>query len=442
MSQILFRGAYRFKRPNVLVYYDTFMKRQWLKYEELIKEANGQLRKIIDYAYSYVPYYKNLFNDLNISPKDINSIEDLQKLPILTKDIIKNNFESFTPENISSLKFINDSTGGSTGVPLKYRMSLEDYERGIALLYRGWSYAGYKLGDKVAVIAGSSLIPNIKVDFKKRIYDFFLNEKHYSSFNLSEENLYTYLRSLNSWKPQFIRGYASSIYLVAKFIDDNHLPIKFHPKAIFTTAEKLFEHQRKIIEKVFDTEVFDTYGVNDGGVSAYECPMHRGLHIDMERAILEVVDEDGRQIFDKAGRILATSLYNYALPFIRYDTGDIGILSSERCACGRETPLLKEIIGRTTESLKLNGITIGSPVLTVLMGGFDIEQYQIIQNSEDSITIKIVKGKNFSNRDEDFIRKSFFSHVGKIDIKFEYVESIIPPEGQKHKFIINKVDRV
>ena len=265
MHHLLFKLAYKFKRPNVLTYYDEFMKSQWFKYEELVKEANKQLKNIVSYAYNYVPYYTKLFDTLKISPEDINSTEDLQKLPILTKDIIRKNSEDFVPKNIKALKFVNSSTSGSTGAPLKYRMSFEDYERGTALLYRGWSYAGYKLGDKVAVIAGSSLIPNVKADFTRKMFDFLLNQKHYSSYNLSEESLYKYLQDLNSWKPKFVRGYASSIYLLAKFIYDNHLLVKFHPKAIFTTAEKLLEHQRKMIEKVFNAEVFDNYGLNDGG---------------------------------------------------------------------------------------------------------------------------------------------------------------------------------
>jgi len=415
------------------------MKTQWFEYEKILENADKQLKNIVDYANTYVPYYNTLFAEYGISPESIESIEDLQRIPILTKDIIKKNFEEFTPKNIKSLRFITNTTGGSTGVPLKYRMSLEDYERGIALLYRGWSYAGYKLGDKSAVIAGTSLIPNIKTDFSRKIFNFFLNQRNYSSYNLSEENLYKYLKNLNSWKPEFIRGYVSSIFLFAKFVHDNRLVVKFRPKAIITTSEKLFKYQRELMEGVFNSEVFDTYGLNDGGVSAYECSMHKGLHIDTERAILEVVDENDRQIFDKPGKILATSLYNYALPFIRYDTGDIGVLSSEKCDCGRETFLLKEIIGRATDSLTLNGVNIGSPVLTVLMGRFDIQQYQIVQESESSITIKIVKGEHFSKDDEDFIRKSFYNHVGNIDIKFEYVNSIMPFKGQKHKFIINNL---
>jgi len=144
------------------------MKSQWLKYVELEKKAEEQLRNIISYAYNHMPYYKELLTNLNISVNDIKTIKDLQKLPILTKEIIKINHNAFISDNINSLKYINGSTGGSTGIPLKYRMSLEDYERGIALLYRGWSMTGYRLGDKLAILAEKSLIPDSKTDIKKK----------------------------------------------------------------------------------------------------------------------------------------------------------------------------------------------------------------------------------------------------------------------------------
>jgi phenylacetate-CoA ligase len=162
------------------------------------------------------------------------------------------------------------------------------------------------------------------------------------------------------------------------------------------------------------------------------------MHIDMERAILEVVDEGGKQVIGKPGRILATSLYNFAFPFIRYDTGDIGVMSYSKCACGRELPLLKELVGRTTDVLELNGKRIGSPVLTVLLGKFDIEQYQIIQEAKGFLTFRIVKGKSYSQDDEEFIRKSLISHLGPVEMVFDYVPSITPEHGNKHKFIIRK----
>jgi len=435
----IFVLGYSLKSPQLLKYYRQFQRTQWCSFSELKERQEKQLRKLIGFVYKNVPYYTKLFNQIGVKPSDITTVNDLERLPILTKQIIKRNWQDFVPKNINKLKYVSGSTGGSTGTPLKYRMSLEDYERGIALLFRGWGYAGYKLGDKVAIIAGSSLIPTTKSDLKKKIHGFFLNQRYYSSFDMSEKNLFQYFCDINKWKPDFIRGYASSIYLFAKFIQDNNLRLEFQPKAIFTTAEKLFDKQRYLIEQVFNTKVFDNYGLNDGGISAYECEAHNGLHIDMERAILEVVDNNGKQIINKEGKILATSLYNYDLPFIRYDTGDLGVISDSKCACGRKTFLLKEIVGRVTDFLKLNNIIIGSPVLTVLMGKFDIEQYQIIQENYDSITCKIIKGKTYKKEDEEFIRRSFYRHVGKINIKFDYVNSIPITKSGKYKFIINNL---
>jgi len=442
LHKFIFKTGNFLKRPNVICHYNHFQKTQWQSLDWLTNQQEKQLGKLTDFAYKNVPYYTKIFDRVGVKPSDIVTIRDLEKLPVLTKQIIKENWQDFIPKNINRLKYKSGSTGGSTGEPLRYRMSGEDYERGVALLYRGWGYAGYNFGDKVAIIAGSSLIPDTKSDFKKKIQDFFLNSRHYSSFEMSEENLFKYFYDINKWKPDFIRGYASAIYLFARFIQNNNLKLRFQLKAIFTTAEKLFSKQRILIEQVLNSKIFDTYGLNDGGVSAYECNEHNGMHIDTERAILEVVDEHGKQIINQQGKILATSLYNYALPFIRYDTGDLGIISDLKCPCGRKTLLLQEIAGRVTDFLKLNNIIIGSPVLTVLMGKFDIEQYQIIQNSPTSIIIKIVQGKAYNKeKDEEFIKKSFFSHVGKIDIKFDYVNLIPTTKAEKYKFIINKSEK-
>lgn len=442
LHNFIFKTGYFFKRPNLLRYYKKFQKTQWQSSKLLKKQQEKQLKNIIHFAYVNVPYYEKLFNKANIKPDEIKTIKDLEKIPILTKEIIKKNWEEFIPKNIDKIKHINGSTGGSTGKPLKYRMSLSDYERSVALLYRGWGFGGYKLGDKVAVIGGSSLVPKSESKIKKNIQDFFLNFRHYSSFEMSEKNLKIYFNKINKWKPYFLRGYASSIYLFAQFIQNNKLKLKFQPKAIFTTAEKLFYQQRKIIEQTFNTKVFDNYGLNDGGISAYECKNHKGMHIDTERSILEIIDDNNKQILNKEGKILATSLYNYALPFIRYETGDMGIVSNKNCGCKRSSLVLKKISGRVTDFLKINNIIIGSPVLTVLMGKFDIKQYQIIQNKPKSIVIKIVTGKNYNKlKDEQFIKESLYSHVGTFKLIFEYKKHILTTGDQKYKFIINNLKK-
>ncbi|MBC8395019.1 MAG: phenylacetate--CoA ligase family protein [Deltaproteobacteria bacterium] len=437
--RMLFIMGFSLKRPKMLQHYTRFQKTQWKSIEWLTRYQEDQLRQLVIYAYENVPYYRQTFDRLDICPTDIRTLQDLEHLPVLTKKTIKANWTEFFPKR--KVKYVHGATGGSTGDPLKYRMSLEDYERGNAILYRSLGYAGYELGDRMAVMAGSSLIPSMKTDLLKKVVDFFLNFRRYSSFEMSEKNLALYYRALNGWQPSFIRGYPTSIYQFARFIKENDLRLDFQPKAVFTTAEKLLDNQRLFIEEVFRTRVFDTYGLHDGGISAFECDAHMGMHISMERSVFEVVDDENRQIVDRKGKILATSLFNYALPFFRYDTGDLGIVSSRACSCGRAMPLLREIYGRETDFLKLNGIIIGSPVLTVLMGSRDIVQHQIIQTGPASIICRIIRGAGFGQKDEDFITQSFYTHIGRIKIDFEYTEHIHPDKtGAKHKFIINRTN--
>lgn len=437
--KMLFKAGYRLKWPNILRYYDDFVARERLPFDVLKARQEEQLCKLIANVYENVPYYSQLFHSLKLKPSDITKIEHLERLPILTKEVIKANFPDFLPKNIRSIRYIDDATGGSTGMPFKYRLEYGDYERSVALMYRGWGYGGYELADRVALLAGSSLIPTRMSRFLSRIQAYCLNKRFFSSFDMSQENLFRYFNYIRRWQPSFIFGYASSIYLFAQFIRENNLTIALPLKGIITTSEKLFDKARQVIEDVFGARVFDMYGLNDGGISAYECERHCGMHIDMERSILECVNDQGRQIVGSTGRLLATSLHNNAFPFIRYETCDTGIVSTAKCACGREMPLLTEISGRVTDFLKLNDITIGSPVLTVLMSKCDIVQYQIVQEDANSINCRIVKEPSYTQAQEQLIRDSFFAHVGKINIKFEYVDSIPATQANKYKFIINNM---
>jgi len=424
--------SYLYKRPLVLKYYYLHKKFKTRKKEIGYQDKN--LRKIIRYSYNNIPYYKELFDSLNLKPSDIKTKEDLKKLPVLTKATIKKNITKFYPNNKYSKKYMNGSTGGSTGAPLKYRVSEESYSMGVALLYRGWSRANYKLGDRVAIIAGGSLVSK-ENSLKKRLQDYLLNFRHYSSYGMDDELILSYAEDMIKWKPKFIRGYATSVFKLAIIVKKNNLENKFKLKAIFTTAEMLSQKHREVITNVFGVEVYDQYGLNDGGVSAYECKYHN-MHIDVERAILESVDKNGKNIFNEDGKILATTLIDKAMPLIRYETGDLGVITEEFCRCGSESLLLKELKGRVTDTLIINGKTIGSPVLTVLLGKVDIIQYQIVQVKNNKIIIKIQKSETYSTKDEDFLRNSLFFQVGEFDLQFEYVDEFITTRNNKHKFII------
>lgn len=438
MNRIIFKTGYLLKRPKIIKYYNEFLQNKFKSIKELEMQQNIALRQMIDFCFDHVPHYQNLFKSLGMTKSDFNSINDLEKLPILDKAQIKSNPEGFYPTNLKG-NFINGSTGGSTGAPLKYRMAEQCYERGVAILFKGWGEAGYRLGDKLAIIAGASLVSNQK-SIMTKIQDYILNFRHYSSYGMNSDTLHKYVLQMNQWKPDYLRGYASALYLLAKHIDEHRIHLHFQLKGIFSTAEVLSINQRVLIEQVFNVRVFDNYGLNDGGISAFECQLHKGMHVNFERSILQTVNDSGKVVTGEIGKIIATSLYNYAMPFIRYDTGDLGFIDDVNiCQCGNPRPLLKKVYGRKTDYLKLNNNVIGSPVLTVLMGKIDIEYYQIIQINAKEIDIMYVKKILLDTKEKSFIERSFFEHVGPIKINFKKVTSDELLAKNKHKFIINEV---
>lgn len=437
MKAMIYKLGYYLKRPMVLNYYNEFLFNESQSIAELEITQLKSLKLLIEFCFDHIPYYQKLFKSIGMLKNDFKSMEDLERLPILTKAQIKSDPKSFRPTNIR-MKYINSSTGGSTGTPLKYRMSKQCYERGLALQLKGWGMAGYKLGDKMAIIAGASLVSNQKT-LKNKVQNYILNNRRYSSYGMDSGILNRYALEINQWKPVYLSGYASSLYLLAKHISENNIDMMFSMNGILSTAEVLSVKQKELIERVFRAKVFDNYGLNDGGVSAYECGTHDGRHIDYERSILQTVDETGKVVVNKMGRIIATSLYNFAMPFIRYDTGDLGLVDTRGCECGSKRALLRSVYGRVTDYLKLNDRVIGSPVLTVLMGKVDFENYQIIQKNFDEIDIKYVKDSYVSDLDESFIKKSFSEHVGNIKINFKKVKLVEFMVENKHKFIVNEV---
>lgn len=397
---------------------------------------NKKLREIIEYCYQNIPYYRTLLTDLGLSRFDFVSTKDLTKLPILTKEIITQHRESFFPVN-KKIKFRECSTGGSTGVPLKYRLSDDSALFASLLLDRGLGMGGYRPGDKMATIAGGSLTGSDK-SLKKYCIERLTNLRFFSSYGMDDELLMRYAKNLIDYQPKYLRGYASALIAVANYMASNNLSQKIKIKSVFSTSETLTDNARRNIEKIFNCDVYDTWGLNDGGASAFECREHKGMHIDTERAIVECIPRDEQSDSQEFGRVVVTSLIEQSMPLIRYDTGDLGRLENRKCACGCNRPRLFLGAGRATDYLKINGKIIGAPVLTVLMGKIPVKQYQIAKTSSKSLVVRIVKDKDYSNIEEDFIIKSLKEKLGQIEIIIEHREIIIPPGSGKHKFIIDE----
>lgn len=428
-----------------LSFYSKYVKNrdaQWNPFEEMQREQVRYLKFLIEFVYEQVPYYRTLFKSLALQPRNIRSIDDLEKLPILTKDIIKANWEELKPANLSVQKYNSRATGGSTGSPMHYRVSKHDRFLGAALLYRGWGYGGYKLGDRMVFLAGSSLDMGTKPWLTKKAHEITRNIRKLSSFDMADAEMRQYADVLSSFRPRFMRGYASSIYFFARWLKENDVTVPALD-AVFTTAERLNPNMRQMIGDVFECEVFDNYGLNDGGVSAFECHEHSGLHIDTERSIMEVVDQDHAQLAEGEGTILATSLHNFAMPFIRYSTGDVATLSDAECECGRQSKKLSEVVGRTVDVfLTPEGKNVHGWFFLMIFWehGQGLKEYQVIQTAIDKIVIKFVPDDTVSEKKLETIKTVIQSKSAGWDVDFKEVTSIDRTRAGKYKFIINEME--
>jgi len=440
-SRSVFILAHQVNDINFYNYYNFLVKNQWRSRQDLEQDQLKRLKGIVRFAYENVPYYHRIFKENHFSPDDINSLKDMEKIPVLTKDIIRNNYEDLKPINIDKIKYLTRGTGGSTGTPLQYRLDKKERFFMAAMMYRGWGYGGYELGDRTLFFGGSSIGTSVKNDALKRINERVRNIRMVSSFSMDDSILNKYIDLINNFKPKFIYGYPSSINLLASYVDKNNVQVH-SPIGIFSTSENLFSPVRRNIENAFDTKVYNTYGLNDGGVTAFECNEHSGLHIDTERSYMEVVDDDHNQLSEGVGKILATSFGNYSMPFIRYDTGDYGDLIDNNCECGRDYQQLKDVVGRSVDILTTpDGKKVHGWLFLYIFWeyGKGIKNYQVVQRSIDKICIYIVPDDDFDEIQMEKVREIVNQRVGGWEIEYHYVDRIEFTSSGKNKFIINEL---
>ncbi len=363
--------------------------------EQLVDIQNKKIKALIRHCYDNVPYYRKTFDSLGISPEEIKCREDLQKLPILTKQDIRDNFEDLKSQDMSFRKIHPSSTGGSTGVPLKFISDIDAWSVQKASTYKAWEWYGFYFGEKIFSIGGNSIVKKSKKSRTslKSMYDMFITRNHkYHSSDMTDDDMKKYYKAFKRLKPSAVRGYASSLSVFARYIERNKLPVN-HVKAVLTTGEKLMPEYRSILQRVFRAPVYDAYGAGDGGILSYECYMHEGLHICEDCCVIEITDKQGNVLNDgEVGYVTTTDLANYSFPFIRYHVGDMSYIKKEKCSCGRQTRLLGEVLGRAGKLLYSKQGLPMSPTMLPIMLHRDLDYHDVtnqeIYNKIDKFQIR------------------------------------------------------
>lgn len=438
-GEILRRTIIPIHYRNWWTYYQQLKETCKLPLEEIKRIQSEGLCVLIKHAYENVPYYHKTFKEAGVKPNDIKNSEDLVKLPILTRSDVRENFNDLIATNFPKEKLVPNATGGSTGEPLQFYVTKESEAWGAAAAHRAYEWYGYEVGDKIAYLWGSPVDSSAQERTRKKLSNFVFRRTYLNAFNMSEEEMERFAQKLIKFKPKAIIAYASAAYIFSRYVKNKGIE-GIRPKVIISQAEKLFDYQREMIEEILECKVFDFYGSREIYTMASECIEHAGYHISAENIVLEFVRNGKHVSLGEKGNILVTNLHNYAMPFIRYENGDIGVPTNETCSCGINLPLMKSIEGRITDALVIGGTIISSPSLTLVFKNHPIKQYQLVQETENKIVIKIVKAEGYSpkNTEELYItmRKIVGDNVG-LDILF--IDNIPPAKSGKHKFIIQNL---
>ena len=408
--------------------------------EKLEKIQNEKLKNLIHYSYNNVPYYRKLFNDNNISPRDIRTKNDLKKIPITKKEDVQENYESIISKKKLRKKHEIIFTSGSTGKPLKILTTKKEIDYNNALILYVALEQGRSLLDKT--IRFHIPEPNTKKSLLSKFGIF----KRYD-LDISD-TLEDVVREYIKISPKHIASSPSFLIEFITYLQENNIKIK-KPRTISLHGEVITLIERRKLTKFFGNKIFNIYGAAEVSRIAFECEKHNGLHIITDGCIVEFLDSEGNEIeSNKEGHIVITNLYNYAMPLIRYDLGDLGIPISKRCYCGRTWPLLKQLTGRKDDifilpnNRKISPNRIPSWHLRSLNG---IKQFEIIQEKKDKILINIIKSQKFNNKSKiklEKAKKALMSFFGPaLEIKINITSGVPKKTDYKKRSIISKVKK-
>lgn len=422
--------------------FDELQKTQWFTPEQIKQYQFARLKALISHAYNTVPYYHSRYDEQGVHPEDIKELSDIAKLPLITREDVREAGSDLISSRYSPSTLIHGHTSGTTGSPLSFFWDKQTCVYNNAVDWRQKLWAGVNYGDRLALFLGRTIVPTDKTEPPFWQQDRIHNMLWMSSFHLSEKYLLHYLKKLCQYKPVAIEGYPSTVYILARYLKaaKKTLPVK----AVFTSSETLLPLQRTVIEERFEAPVFDFYGMAERVAFATQCAEAHEYHLNFEFAINEIVDGNGNAVQEGCeGYLVGTSLLNYGMPFIRYKTNDVTAIKSGQCLCGRYMPRFKGVTTKNEDIVVTQeGKLISSSVLTHPFKPLEaVQESQILQEQIDYLKIKIVRREGYSDNDTKHLIAALRERVGpSMRIELEFVENIPRTPSGKFRWVISKVE--
>ncbi|MDE0399202.1 MAG: hypothetical protein OXL96_15510 [Candidatus Poribacteria bacterium] len=388
-----------------------------------------RLEKLLQHAYQTTPYYRELFK---------TETPDISQIPPLEKQDIRGQLRRLCSTTFTAEQRIENATGGSTGTPLTFYQDRNYWNQRNLSVYYFDRWAGWNFGEPQLIIWGAPADLEDDGHWKHRLGNFWRNQYWLNGFHLTDAAMLAMFEQMNQDLPQTILAYPSSLYQFATFLSDNSLYPKWKLKGIISSAEMLHPHYRALAEIIFKAKVHNRYGGREVGLIAMECAEGR-MHINCRDLYLEI---DSPDPYTEPGEILITQLNNYAMPFIRYRIGDVGMFSAEPCPCGNDLPVLAELLGRSTATFRTRtGTLIHAGYFTRQFYGVKgVEQFQIIQETLKHCVLKVVVNRQWT----EATRRSLVQCIqkalgGDVVVTVKFVDYIPMPASGKREYTISKV---
>lgn len=411
---------------------DTF---DGLPYEDKLAYQQAELEKFVKHAVQHSPFYRRLFE--NIDTTKIREIADLRILPPVDKELLRMNIEDVVTVSRSDAVLAN--TGGTTGKSLTVRMTTSDSMKRMAMLDHFKHRLGFEHRKmRRATFSGKPIVPFRGSESSYWRYNMACKQMLYSTFHLTEENLECYVQSLNRFKPKALDGFFSSICTIANFIERHNLDVTFEPVAVFPTSETVTETGRQLIERVFNTKVYDQYASSEGAPFVTECVQGR-LHVELSSGVIERRSSQNDEI-------LVTSFHTHGTPLIRYAIGDsmeFGEVS--RCECGITSPIIEKILGRKSDFIYgANGARVNAANIANAFkyAPNSVIRAQVVQLRKNEIRVLLETDQNlYDAAAEAVIRRELSSKLGnEMAVLFEYVDTIPQESSGKYRLVKNMLD--
>ena len=441
VSGALFPLQEKLKKHDTVRVHRDMEASQWWPRQRILDLQLKRLQALLQDVAVHVPYYRDLFARIGFDPAAVRSVADLQALPFLTKAEIRAHADALRADNAAGLARFN--TGGSSGEPLIFFIGTERVTHDVAAKWRATRWWDVDIGDREIVVWGSPIELGTQ-DRVRLVRDALMRTELLPAFEMSDAKVDGFIARIRERRPKMLFGYPSAISHIALRAEQRGVRLDdLGVKVVFCTSERLYDHQRETISRLFGCPVANGYGGRDAGFIAHECPSGN-MHITAEDIVVEIIDEAGRVLPPgQSGEIVVTHLATRDYPFIRYRTGDIGTLGDEACPCGRGLPILKDIQGRSTDFVVAEDGTVlhGLSLIYILRDIPAVRAFKIVQETRSHTRALIVPEAGASTEGLDTtVIEGFRRRLGAgVEVSVEFVESIPAEKSGKFRYVVSHV---